>query len=72
MASQAFCGINAIMFFAPQILTRFFSPSAALFGTLGINLANAFATLITFFGVDRLGRLPLLLGSGALMCVRHY
>ena len=56
MSAQAFCGINAIMFFAPQMLTRFFSPSASLYGTLGINVTNALATLVTFVAVDRFGR----------------
>lgn len=44
---------------------------AALWGTLGINVANAAATVVALVGVDRLGRVPLLLASGLLMCVCH-
>ena len=71
MTFSTFSGINAIMFFAPRILSRYFSPTAALYGTLGINVINAFATLITFFGVDRIGRVTLLLVGGASMTLCH-
>ncbi|EOD23782.1 hypothetical protein EMIHUDRAFT_443968 [Emiliania huxleyi CCMP1516] len=68
---QPLAGINAIMFFAPKILLAYFSAEAALWGTLGINVANAAATVVALVGVDRLGRVPLLLASGLLMCVCH-
>ena len=68
-AFQQLTGINAIMFFAPAMLSRFFSSTAALYGTLAINIVNHLGTYITFGTVDRLGRVTLLVISGAGMCI---
>lgn len=53
MVFQTFSGMNAIMFYAPQILTEYFSSTAALYGTLGINFVNFLSTFITVCGVVR-------------------
>ena len=68
---QQLSGINAIMFFAPAMFSRFFSTEAALYGTLAINVVNHFATYITFGTVDRFGRVALMVSSGAGMVVSH-
>lgn len=68
---QQFSGINAIMFFAPQIFTTYFSARVSLYGTIAINLVNFLATFITVLGVDKLGRVSLLVVGAASMCVCH-
>ena len=68
---QQLSGINAIMFFAPAMFSRFFSAEVALYGTLAINIVNHFATYITFGTVDRFGRVALMVTSGAGMVVSH-
>jgi len=68
---QQLSGINAIMFFAPAMFSRFFSSQAALYGTLAINIVNHFATYITFGTVDRYGRVALMVTSGLGMFVSH-
>eukprot|EP00873_Tetraselmis_striata_P017451 jgi/Tetstr1/437715/TSEL_026369.t1 len=68
---QQLSGINAIMFFAPAMFSRFFSPTVALYGTLAINVVNHLATYITFATVDRFGRVVLMLASGVGMLTAH-
>jgi SP family sugar:H+ symporter-like MFS transporter len=68
---QQLSGINAIMFFAPAMFNRFFSETVALYGTLAINIVNFLATFITFATVDKLGRVALMVSSGAGMCIAH-
>lgn len=61
---QQLTGINAIMFFAPDMIKTFSGDDAALWGTFGIQFMNFIATFITVYLIDKVGRLPLLL-SGA-------
>eukprot|EP00873_Tetraselmis_striata_P025697 jgi/Tetstr1/445961/TSEL_033588.t1 len=68
---QQFSGINAIMFFAPAMLARFFSAAGALYGALAINVLNHAATYITLAAVDRAGRVVLMVSSGAIMAAAH-
>jgi MFS family permease len=60
-------GINAIMFYAPDILDTFFTPSQAIVGAFALNLINFLSTFITVWAVDKLGRIKLLLSGGLLM-----
>jgi SP family sugar:H+ symporter-like MFS transporter len=64
---QQLCGINAIMFYAPDILNTFFTESEAIYGTFGLNGINFLATFITVFTVDKYGRVKLLLVGGVIM-----
>jgi len=66
-AFQQLCGINAIMFYAPDILNKFFTEDQAIKGTFGLNLINFLATFITTATVDRFGRVKLLVSGGLLM-----
>jgi len=66
---QQLCGINAVMFYAPDILKVFFTPRVALLGTFGLNTVNFLATFITIYAVDRYGRRRLLLVGGTTMFV---
>lgn len=68
-AFQQLCGINAIMFYAPDILDTFFSESQAIAGTFGLNTVNFLATFITIATVERFGRVKLLLVGGTIMLV---
>lgn len=64
---QQVTGINAIMFFAPELFARYFTAGGALYGALMVNALNHAATYATVFLVDRLGRVTLLVGSGSGM-----
>jgi SP family sugar:H+ symporter-like MFS transporter len=64
---QQLCGINAIMFYAPDILNTFFTESEAIYGTFGLNGINFLATFITVFTVDKYGRVKLLIVGGMIM-----
>jgi MFS family permease len=55
------------MFYAPDILTTFFTEEAAIRGTFILNLINFLATFITVFTVDRFGRVKLLIYGGIIM-----
>lgn len=66
-AFQQLCGINAIMFYAPDILNTFFTEEQAIKGTFGLNLINFLATFITITTVDRFGRVKLLVSGGLIM-----
>jgi sugar porter (SP) family MFS transporter len=69
---QQLSGINAIMFFAPAMFSRFFSSTVALYGTLAINIVNHLSTYITFAVVDRYGRVALMVASGLGMAIAHF
>jgi sugar porter (SP) family MFS transporter len=62
---QQVTGINAVIYYAPQIFQRagFASDSVALAATMGIGVINVLATFIAIFLVDRLGRRPLLVAG---------
>jgi sugar porter (SP) family MFS transporter len=64
---QQFCGINAIMFYAPDILAEFFSPDASIVGAFVLNTINFFATFITLWAIDKFGRIRLLVSGGFIM-----
>lgn len=60
------CGINLVIYFAPQILqTSGFTSSASWIGTLGLGLTNVIFTVVGMLIVDRIGRRPLLI-AGAI------
>jgi sugar porter (SP) family MFS transporter len=67
---QQFTGINAIIFYAPQLFSSLgSSQESALLSTLIIGAVNVLSTLVAVFGVDRLGRRLLLLEAGFQMFV---
>ena len=59
---QQFVGINAVIYYAPTILTNagFDSGSAALFATVVIGALNVVMTILAMRQLDRVGRKPLL------------
>jgi sugar porter (SP) family MFS transporter len=65
---QQITGINAIMYFAPEIFKQAGSGAAAAFNdTVWIGLINVVFTLISMTLVDRFGRKPLLIWGSASM-----
>lgn len=65
---QQITGINAIMYFAPEIFKQAGSGAAAAFNdTVWIGLNNVVFTLISMTLVDRFGRKPLLIWGSASM-----
>jgi SP family sugar:H+ symporter-like MFS transporter len=66
-AFQQLCGINAIMFYAPDILNTFFTEDQAIAGTFYLNTINFLATFIAVAAIDKFGRVKLLLCGGILM-----
>lgn len=67
---QQLTGINVIMFYAPVLFkTIGFGDDAALMSAVITGLVNVFATLVSVFSVDRVGRRKLFLQGGAQMLV---
>jgi len=66
---QQVSGINAIMFFAPELFARYLTAGGALNGALVVNALNHAATYIAVVLVDRAGRVVLLVSSGLLMAM---
>jgi sugar porter (SP) family MFS transporter len=68
---QQVTGINAVIYYAPQIFESagFASDAVALAATIGIGVVNVAATFIAIGLVDRVGRKPLLLAGVAGMVV---
>ncbi|KAF0908553.1 hypothetical protein E2562_026341 [Oryza meyeriana var. granulata] len=67
---QQLTGINVIMFYAPVLFdTLGFKSDASLMSAVITGLVNVFATLVSIFTVDRLGRRKLFLQGGAQMIV---
>ncbi len=64
---QQFSGINAIMFYAPEILEEIQLGKQKHLLTASIGLVNVLATFIAIWLVDRLGRRVLLLAGTSLM-----
>jgi len=64
---QQLSGINAIMFYAPTILNKFFGSSQAIRGTFILNTINCLSTFITIYAVERAGRVRLLVSGGIIM-----
>jgi sugar porter (SP) family MFS transporter len=67
-AFQQLCGINAIMFYAPDILNTFFTEDQAIAGAFYLNAINFLATFIAVAAIDKFGRVKLLLTGGVMMC----
>lgn len=60
------CGINLVIYFAPQILqTSGFTSSASWIGTVGLGVTNVIFTVVGMLIVDKVGRRPLLI-TGAV------
>jgi sugar porter (SP) family MFS transporter len=67
---QQLTGINVIMFYAPVLFeTLGFKGDASLMSAVITGLVNVFATLVSVFTVDRLGRRKLFLQGGTQMLV---
>ena len=66
---QQASGINAIFYYAPEILEEVGLGDKKLMLTATLGLVNVLATFIAIWLVDRVGRRPLLLGGTALMMV---
>lgn len=66
---QQASGINAIFYYAPEILQDVGLGDQKLKLTAALGLINVLATFIAIWLVDRVGRRPLLLGGTALMMV---
>ncbi|MBC02559.1 MAG: MFS transporter [Phycisphaerae bacterium] len=64
---QQASGINAIFYYAPEILEEVGLGDQKLKLTAALGLVNVMATFIAIWLVDRVGRRPLLLGGTALM-----
>lgn len=64
---QQLCGINAIMFYAPTILHKFFGSHQSIVGTFILNAINFLSTFITIYVVDKSGRVKLLVIGGVIM-----
>lgn len=62
---QQVTGINAVIYYAPQIFQSagFTSDSVALGATIGVGVINVLATFIAIGLVDRAGRKPLLIAG---------
>ncbi|MDR5896482.1 sugar porter family MFS transporter [Larsenimonas suaedae] len=68
---QQFTGMNAIMYFAPQIFeaSGFEGTAAQLWSTVATGLVNVLATFIAIGFVDRLGRKPILYAGFSIMAI---
>ena len=66
---QQASGINAIFYYAPEILTDIGLGESKLTLTASLGLINVLATFIAIWLVDRIGRRPLLIAGTALMFV---
>jgi SP family xylose:H+ symportor-like MFS transporter len=65
---QQFIGINAVLYYAPQMFENMgSSTNAALLEAVLIGGANTVFTLVAFFTIDRLGRKPLLIVGALVM-----
>ncbi len=74
---QQSTGINADMYFGPQIFHQGgFSESAAMWAQVGMGLVNLIATVASIFMVDKLGRRKLMFigvsGIAVMLCVQAY
>ncbi|XP_044955383.1 sugar transport protein MST4-like [Hordeum vulgare subsp. vulgare] len=65
---QQLTGINAIMFYAPVLLTTLgFKTEASLYTTVITGAVNVLSTLVSMYTVDRVGRRMLLLDASMQM-----
>ncbi|RRO18693.1 sugar porter family MFS transporter [Saccharopolyspora rhizosphaerae] len=57
-------GVNAVIYYAPTILTNAgFGDAAAILASVGIGTVNVLFTVLALVFIDRLGRRPLILGG---------
>ncbi|MEA1652461.1 D-xylose transporter XylE [Nitrospirillum sp. BR 11164] len=67
---QQFVGINAVLYYAPQMFQNMgMDTNASLWQTVIVGIANVAFTLVATVSVDRLGRKPLLIAGGLVMTV---
>jgi facilitated trehalose transporter len=66
---QELSGINAIIFYAVSIFHSAGSELDDHLSTIIVGLVLLVANFVTLFIVDRVGRKPILIASGAIMCV---
>lgn len=72
---QQLSGINAVIYYAPEIFSHagFDSAKTQVFATIGVGVVNVATTVVAMFLIDRLGRRPLLvigfLGAAVTMLV---
>ncbi len=68
---QQFSGMNAMLYFAPEIFANagFSSHITQMLATIGIGLVNVIATLFAMQFIESLGRRTLLLISGILILI---
>lgn len=66
---QQLSGINAIMFYAPTILEKFFGSTGGIYGALALNIINFFSTFITIMTVEKFGRVMILFSGAILMFI---
>jgi MFS transporter, SP family, galactose:H+ symporter len=72
---QQLSGINAVIYYAPQIFSHagFDSASTQMLATVGVGTVNLLTTVLAMFLIDRIGRRPLLIlgfaGASAAMLV---
>lgn len=56
------CGINMVIYFAPQILqSSGFTSSASWIGTFGLGITNVLFTIVGMLIIEKVGRRPLLI-----------
>lgn len=70
MIAQQMCGINIISFYSSTIFTNAgYTPSQALYASLGYGAIQVLATIPTVFLIDTQGRRKLTLITFPLMCI---
>jgi len=70
-AFQQLTGINAVVYYAPQILGKagFKDLQVKLLATAGTSIINFLATFLGIYLIDRLGRRPLLISGASLISI---
>ncbi|KAE8154283.1 hypothetical protein BDV25DRAFT_147868 [Aspergillus avenaceus] len=70
MIAQQMCGINIISFYSSSIFENVgYSPTEALYASLGYGAIQVLATIPTLFLIDTKGRRTLTLATFPLMCI---
>lgn len=70
MLFQQLSGINAIIYYAPQIFIHAgLAVNSSLFGTILIGVVNLVSTIIGLFLLDKVGRRPLMMLGSLLMAI---
>lgn len=66
---QQLSGINAIMFYAPVIFSKFWGPAGGIYGSLALNVILFFSIFITIATVERWGRVRILFSGAIVMFI---